>query len=90
MTQANNGDERQEIKALASESSWLQKALFALNKVQTAREAQADAKGGKKGYEPLVFKVGKNKVKLEDLMEAMSDHATAVMEEASERRLALR
>ena len=89
MTQANNGDERQEIKALASESSWLQKALFALNKVQTAREAQADAKG-KKDYEPLVFKVGKNKVKLEDLMEAMSEHATAVLEEASERRLALR
>ena len=33
---------RREIKVLSTESTWLQKALFALNKAETAREKWAD------------------------------------------------
>ena len=90
MTQASHGDERQEIKALASESSWLQKAMFALKKAQAARLAQAEAMG-KKEAEPLIFTIGgRRKVDLADVMTAMEEHATAIMEEATERRLSLR
>ena len=33
---------RREIKVLSTESTWLQKALFALQKAETAREKWAD------------------------------------------------
>jgi len=89
VAQTSQGDERQEIKALASESSWLQKALFALKKAQAARVAQGEAMGLKEPN-PLIFNIGRRKVDLDDVMTAMEEHATAVMEEATERRLSLR
>jgi hypothetical protein len=82
-------DERALVKALQGEATWLQKALFALNKVQAAREAQAEAKETTK-VEPFVIKVGRSNVKLTDLIEAMDEHAKAVLEDVSERRMSIR
>ena len=79
---------RQVIQALQSESTWLQKALFALTKVEEARERRAEIQGA--DSDPLEIKVGKTAVTLAAVEEALEDRVSVLMEDVRERRKVVR
>ena len=80
--------QRREIRLIQRESTWLQKALFALGKAEEAREALAELKGD----EPETFQItveGRD-VSLEGLEDALDGRIQKLMEEVRERRRKIR
>lgn len=64
---------RTEIRHLQSESVWLQKALFALRKAETARDKLADARD--EDSSDYLLSVGDAEVPLEALEDALEARA---------------
>lgn len=75
---------RREVQMLSSESTWLQKALFALQKAEAAREKLTDSRGEDMGE--LVLTVGSSDVSLEDLEEGIENRIRTLLDEVSKRR----
>lgn len=65
---------RTEIRQMQSESVWLQKALFALRKADTARERLADLRDEE--ISPYVLTVGDVDLSLEALEDALEQRAS--------------
>lgn len=80
---------RREIKLLTNESVWLQKALFALQKVEAVREKMAELNGDDEA-EPLVLELGRKKLKVEEFEEALENRVEKLLEEVRERRKVIR
>lgn len=75
---------RKERRLVQSESRWMQKALFALGKAETAREKLAKAR--KEELEPETVKVGGNSLTLDNLRDAIQDRVETLAEVLQERR----
>ena len=69
---------------MQSEASWLQKALFALRKVEDTRDRIADLDDS--DPESYTFEMEGRDVPLEDVEEAIESRASALLEEVRERR----
>lgn len=80
---------RREIKLLTNESVWLQKALFALQKVEAVREKMAELNGEDEA-EPLVLELGRKKLKVQEFEEALENRVEKLLEEVRERRKVIR
>lgn len=80
--------QRREIRLIQRESTWLQKALFALGKAEEARESLAELRN----ETPAPFKVSLEgrAVALEELEEALDDHIQELMGLVRERRRTVR
>lgn len=75
---------RQEIRLISSESAWLQKALFALQKAEDAREKLADTRDEEAPAFVLPFD-GK-KLVVDDFQEALENRIKFLMDDVRERR----
>jgi hypothetical protein len=64
-------------RQLQSESRWLQKVLFAMGKAREARGKLSEITGDA----PDPVKVGRSKLSLDELEEAIQDRVKVVMEE---------
>lgn len=80
---------RQEIRLLQRQSTWFQKALFALGKAEEAREKLADARGSEDD-EAFAVLVGDAEIPLEDIEEGLQAHVEALLETVRESRRNLR
>ena len=76
--------QRRKTRLMQSESSWLQKALFALRKVEDTRDRIADLDDS--DPEPYTFSVGDRDVPLEEVEDAIEARASALLEEVRQRR----
>lgn len=79
---------RREIKFLSNESTWLQKALFALSKAETAREKWADLQGEEDI--PFVLPHNGDELSVDEFVEAIEGRITHLLAEVKERRRAVR
>lgn len=80
---------RREIKLLSNESVWLQKALFALQKVEGIREKMAELNGDE-DPDPIVFEADGGEIHVEAFQEAMENRVKYLLEEVRERRKVVR
>ncbi len=78
--------QRQEIRLIQREATWLQKALFALGKAAEARE-KLDGNGGDDGY---VLELEEGPLSLESLEDGMEARVKELLELMRERRRVLR
>lgn len=76
------------LKAMQTESTWLQKALFALSKAEDARESLAELMDDE--LEPVMVGSGNNAVTLAEVEEALEHRVTTLMEDVQEERRVLR
>ncbi len=81
-------EQRREIQLLSSESRWLQKALFALQKAEVAREKLADHRGQEE--DDFVLPLKGKKLPVDDFQEALEDRIHEILEGVRERRRTLR
>lgn len=79
---------RRETQLLSSESAWLQKALFALQKAEDAREKLTESRGDEDAPFHL-FPDGSTLV-LEDIQEGLENRIRELLDEVRERRRSLR
>ena len=79
---------RREIKFLSNESTWLQKALFAIHKAETAREKWSELQGEEDV--PFVLPHNGGELDVEDFVEAMENRIQELLTEVRERRKVLR
>lgn len=79
---------RREIRLLQSESSWLQKALFALRKAEAEREKLSDVRDEEP--EDYTLDVGGSDLPLEALEDALDERIQAQLSDIRERRKQLR
>ncbi len=75
---------RKERRLVQSESRWMQKALFALGKAETAREKLAKARDEE--LQDQTVKVGGKSMTLNALRDAIQDRVEALAEVLQERR----
>jgi hypothetical protein len=75
---------RAEIRHLQSESVWLQKALFALRKAESAREMRADARDEE--VSPYVLSLGEASVRVEAIEDALEERAKELIETVRQMR----
>lgn len=75
---------RKERRLVQSESRWMQKALFALGKAETAREKLAKARNEEMQQESV--KVGSKSLTLDALRDAIQDRVDTLAEVLQERR----
>lgn len=88
-TQAQRRQQRKEIRLIQNHSSWLQKALFALQKAETAREKLADAKDeGDPG--PFVIEYEGEEYDVDAFEEALENRVQELLTVTRERRRAMR
>ncbi len=80
---------RREIRALQREATWLQKALFALGKVEEAREAAAELNDEEATPLMVVVEDGPG-LPLEAVEEALETRVKELLEVVRERRRILR
>ncbi len=82
----NNRQLRKERRLVQSESRWMQKALFALGKAETAREKLAKARNEE--LEDQTVEVGEKSMTLDALRDAIQDRvempAAEVLQERRE------
>jgi hypothetical protein len=78
--------QRQEIRLIQREATWLQKALFALGKAAEARE-KLDGDGEDDGY---VLELEEGPLSLESLEDGMEARVKELLELMRERRRVLR
>ena len=79
---------RAEIKLLSNESAWLQKALFALQKAEDAREQLADSRG--EDTPDFVLDLDGDQLAVEHFQEAMENRIKILLDEVREQRKILR
>ena len=79
---------RKELKLLNNESVWLQKALFALQKAETARDKLADHRG----VDEIPFEAPRNGADfdIEVALEAIENRVRHLLDTTQERRRAIR
>lgn len=87
-SQSQKRKKRREIRLLQSEASWLQKALFALGKIQDVREKLADLRGGE--IEPLTFTIGGKEISVDEFEEVLGEQVRDHLEHVRESRKKLR
>lgn len=88
-SQAQRRQQRKEIRLIQNHSSWLQKALFALQKAETAREKLSDAKDeGDPG--PLIIEHDGEEYDVEAFEEALESRVQELLTVTRERRRAMR
>lgn len=75
---------RQEIRLLSSESAWLQKALFALQKAEDAREKVADIRHEE--APDFILPLNGKKLVVDDFQEALENRIKVLMDDVRERR----
>lgn len=75
---------RLEIRQLSSESTWLQKALFALQKADEAREKLAEMRGSDDSDFELTL--GRKKLLVDDFEEAIENRIRELLDTIRERR----
>jgi hypothetical protein len=80
--------QRREIRFIQNESAWLQKALFALNKADVARDKQEETMG--RDPTPYTLTVGDERVDLEAIVDALEARARSLLSEVKARRQVLR
>lgn len=80
--------QRREIRLLQRESTWLQKALFALGKVEEVREKLAETRE-EEADDPYFVEVGGEKVPLGSVEDALQERVQTLLDEVRERRRAL-
>ncbi len=80
--------QRREIRLQQRESSWLQKALFALGKAEDTREKLAETRD----EEPFTYsvKLDDREITMEELEDALQSRIEYLMETVRERRRSLR
>lgn len=76
--------QRRQTRLMQSESSWLQKALFALRKVEDTRDRIADLHDGEP--EAYTLPVGGREVEIAAIEDAIEARANALQTEIRERR----
>lgn len=76
--------ERRQTRLMQSESAWLQKALFALRKVEDTRDRMADLRDEEP--EPYTLPIDGREVPLEEVEDALEARAGAILERVRERR----
>lgn len=79
---------RRETQLLSSESAWLQKALFALQKAEGAREKLGDSRGDEDV--PFDLSTGSTTISLEDIQEGLENRIRELLDEVRGRRRSLR
>lgn len=84
MSDEDRRRQRRQTRLMQSESSWLQKALFALRKVEETRDRIDDLHD--RDPEPYTLEVDGRAIPLEDLEDALETRAGALLEEVRERR----
>ena len=77
---------RKEQRLVQSESRWMQKALFALGKAETAREKLAETRKEK----PATVKVDGKSLSIDALKGAIADRVQALDEILQEQRQVMR
>lgn len=80
---------RKEIRLIQSHSSWLQKALFALQKADDARDKLSDARGDDEA-EPFVLSHDGSDISVEAFEEALEGRIQELLTDTRERRRAMR
>jgi hypothetical protein len=80
---------RREIKFMNNEAVWLQKALFALQKVEMVREKIAELNGDD-DPEPFVLEHESGELEVEVFQEAMEARVQHLLKEVRERRKVVR
>lgn len=80
--------QRREIRLQQRESSWLQKALFALGKAEETREKLADTRDEE--MEPYIILLKDQEIQMEELEDALQVRIEHLMETVRERRRTLR
>lgn len=75
---------RRETRLLQSESSWIQKAIFALGKVDDARDRMADLRDRER--EPFTIEVDGTTIAGDALEDALEARAKELMQTVRERR----
>ena len=76
--------QRRQTRLMQSEASWLQKALFALRKVEDTQDRIADLNDS--DPEPYTFDLSGRNVPLEDVEDAIEARASALLEQVRQRR----
>lgn len=76
--------QRRETRLMQSESSWLQKALFALRKVEETRDRIADLND--RDPVPYTLDVEGRSARLEAVEDALDERAKGLLNEIRERR----
>ena len=84
LSDAARRDKRKEIRSLQSESVWLQKAVFALNKAETAREKVDEIRGDDSGSYSV--RVDGRDVALTDIEDALAERIEGLMKSVREMR----
>lgn len=79
---------RRETQLLSSESAWLQKALFALQKAEGSREKLAESRGQEDVPFDLATEAGT--ISLEDVQEGLENRIRELLDEVRGRRRSLR
>lgn len=79
---------RKERRLVQSESRWMQKALFALNKAEDAREKLAKTR--EENGDTAVVNIGGNDLSIDALRTAIQDRVETLAEVLQERRQILR
>jgi hypothetical protein len=80
--------QRREIRLQQRESSWLQKALFALGKAEETREKLADTRDEEPT--PYTLVVGDRELAMEQIEDSLQARIEELMEVVRERRRTLR
>ena len=75
---------RRETRLLQNESSWLQKALFALRKIEDIRDRLAELHD--RDAETYTLHVGGDAIALEEIEDALETRAAELQGEVRERR----
>lgn len=88
-TTAERRRKRKEIRLIQSHSSWLQKALFALQKADAVREKLADARGEDEA-EAFVLEHNGSGISVDDFEEALEGRIQELLTTTRERRRAMR
>ena len=88
-SQAQRRQQRKEIRLIQNHSSWLQKALFALQKAETAREKLADAQGEEE-LDPFVIEYDGEEYDMDAVQEALESRVSDLLAVTRERRRAMR
>lgn len=79
---------RKEMRLVRNESSWLQKALFALGKAEDAHGKLADFRGEASG--DYTFPLQGEEVSVEEMEDAIQSRLDGLQEKVRERRQRLR
>lgn len=79
---------RREIQLLSNESAWLQKALFALGKAETAREKLAETRDEE--VPPFELPLDDETLSVEEFQEALENRIHDLLDDVRTRRRKLR